>query len=572
MSDQLLQVLSRAPSPSRLIGWRAGVAVSEAEFRQRALRWRALFALHAGQHFALYLEDSIEFAAVLLAAWDARKTIWLSADTLTTSISALTLSVDGFIGAFPAECQPLLPDEALPLSEVSWNELDANLIGLVVHTSGSTGVAQAIPKKLAQLASEVATLEQLFGARLGQAEIIATVSHQHIYGLLFKLLWPLASGRALHAWSLQYPEQLVEVLACRRCVLISSPAHLKRLPTHLSWSGTPAAIFSSGGSLAAEVSQATAALLGSTPIEIFGSSETGGVAWRVRSDGEVWSVMPQVEWRIAADSLLELKSPHLLTADWLLTADCVQTVQTGGFLLQGRADRIVKIEEKRVSLQLVEHTLLSSPLVSEAKLLLCQEDQVHSQRQYLAAVLVLSATGQELLSAHGRLALNEALKQVLQHRVEAIAVPRKWRYVEQLPMDSQGKVTQVLLQNLFIATSPATLLHPACQVLQQEATRASLQVCWPKNSRYFSGHFPGFPILPGVAQVDWAIQIGRQLFSLPTNFTAIHALKFQHVILPDQPVELLLTLDVQKKSLNLSYSSAGRQHSSGRIMFTDSCG
>ena len=28
-------------------------------------------------------------------------------------------------------------------------------------------------------------------------DIVATVSHQHIYGLLFKVLWPLAAGRAI---------------------------------------------------------------------------------------------------------------------------------------------------------------------------------------------------------------------------------------------------------------------------------------------------------------------------------------------------------------------------------------
>jgi acyl-coenzyme A synthetase/AMP-(fatty) acid ligase len=38
----------------------------------------------------------------------------------------------------------------------------------------------------------------------------------------------------------------------------------------------------------------------------------------------------------------------------------------GGFVLAGRADRIVKIEEKRVSLSAIEQRLLASPLVREA--------------------------------------------------------------------------------------------------------------------------------------------------------------------------------------------------------------
>jgi hypothetical protein len=46
----------------------------------------------------------------------------------------------------------------------------------------------------------------LFGTPLGDAAIVATVSHQHIYGLLFKVLWPLSTGRAIHARSIAFPK------------------------------------------------------------------------------------------------------------------------------------------------------------------------------------------------------------------------------------------------------------------------------------------------------------------------------------------------------------------------------
>jgi 3-hydroxymyristoyl/3-hydroxydecanoyl-(acyl carrier protein) dehydratase len=34
----------------------------------------------------------------------------------------------------------------------------------------------------------------------------------------------------------------------------------------------------------------------------------------------------------------------------------------------------------------------------------------------------------------------------------------------------------------------------------------------PPTLEHFRGHFPGFPILPGVVQLDWAVRFGRLHF------------------------------------------------------------
>src|SRR4030095_13335117 len=105
---------------------------------------------------------------------------------------------------------------------------------LCLYLSKSEGpvVPKAIPKKLSQMSREVATLETRFGDLLGVADVMTTVSHQHIYGLLFNVLWPLVAGRAIHARSFLFPQELMAVLAERDGLLVSSPAHLKRLPGH----------------------------------------------------------------------------------------------------------------------------------------------------------------------------------------------------------------------------------------------------------------------------------------------------------------------------------------------------
>ena len=575
MSDRIenLYAAIAARPAGGVVGWRAGEGVTNQWFLARVQAWHALLRAQAGSDFALYLEDSIEFGAALLGAWHAGKTIWLSADTLEATCASLRASVDGFLGRFPDALQPLQPDAGVSaLSDLS-GALPGDMPALVVFTSGSTGAAQAIPKKLSQMASEVETLDVLFGAAAGRdAAVLATVSHQHIYGLLFKVLWPLSTGRAIHAMSITYPEELAPAIAAGPCVLIASPAHLKRLPDHLDWSGAARmlrSVFSSGGPLAPETAFAAGGLLGEIPVEVYGSSETGGVAWRQRSrcGDDSWLPFPTVDWRLGEDGTLEVRSPHLPDTDWLALADRAARIGEQRFLLLGRSDRIVKIEEKRISLSAMEATLLASGLAAEARVVLCEP--VAGERQRLAAIVVPTPEGQAVLDAGGKQALNARLRTVLATAVEAVALPRRWRYLDQMPVNAQGKTTLGALLALLDGDD-GVVGHrprfPQMRELEREAQRVLLEITAPASLLYFDGHFDVAPILPGVVQVDWAIHYGRQYFDLPAQFKGINALKFQQVIQPDNPVQLELLHDAVKGSLQFRYVSEAGQHASGRVM------
>lgn len=570
-SDPCVAVASR-PADT-VIGLRAGsVSLSHSAFMQRIGAWSHAFQHLPGRQLALYLNDSLEFAAALLAAWQCGKTVWLNADTLSSSCMAMAKSVDAFAGDFPAEFQPVQASTASVQIPVL-TRLDPDFPGLVVHTSGSTGQAQAVPKKISQLTSEVASLEEVFGARLGNAAVLATVSHQHIYGLLFRILWPLAAGRAIHADSLSFPEQLQQLAGQADCVLIASPAHLKRLPEHLDWQAARQhlrAVFSSGGPLTAEVAFSVGKLLGQVPLEVYGSSETGGIAWRQRKPGNIdtWQALPRVAWRIHQDDgLLEVRSPHLMQDAWLRLTDRGQMTEDGHLLLLGRSDRIVKIEEKRISLDAMEQALLNSELVSEVRILV--DEEVAGQRQKLTAFVVPTAQGHTLLATADKHAFNQRLRTLLSGVVDAIALPRRWRYLDQMPVNAQGKTTHAQLLALINENQDQRPRFPVVQIHEQEATRVVLELTVPASLFYFDGHFPIAPVLPGVVQVDWAILYARQYFDLPAIFISIHALKFQQVIRAETPVMLEMIHDLHKGSLQFRYFSDAGQHASGRILFTN---
>ena len=564
-----------------VIGRNAHGVVNKATFMQRLAAWHDLIQELPGKQVALYLDDSLEFAAALLAAWQHKKTVWLTADTLPVSCQALARSVDSFLGDFPAAYQPVSPtlEPGKPRLVPALVTPDPDFAALVVHTSGSTGQAQAIAKNMSQLNSEVASLEQVFSQRFADAEIIATVSHQHIYGLLFKILWPLAAGRIIHAHSLNFPEQLLAVLSRHNAVLIASPAHLKRLPEHLDWSACKQqvrAVFSSGGPLAAETAFAIGSMLGQVPIEVYGSSETGGIAWRQRQPAstEVWQALPAVNMRIAAqDGVLEVQSPHLPDSQWLRLADRAQMTENGKLLLLGRSDRIVKIEEKRISLDAIEQCLLASGLVSEVRVIV--DEEILGQRQRLSAFVVVNEQGRACLESEGKRALNQRLREHLSAVIEALAIPRRWRYLEQMPVNAQGKTTHAQLLALLdgeavageSVVSDARPRLPQRRLLEQSPQRVLFELIVPASLFYFDGHFAVAPILPGVVQVDWAIKFAREYFNLPPVFSAIHALKFQHVIHAETPVMLELLHDASKDSLQFRYFSDAGQHAGGRILF-----
>ena len=560
---------------AHLVGWRNQEAVSNARFKAEAAAWQSLLHAHEGCSFALYMQDSISFAAALFGAWQADKVIYLPSDTLNETCTNLANEVDGFIGEFEQAWQPLqLPDLAAipdgnPVLQTQ-QRLDGSSVALVVYTSGSTGKAQAIPKKLSQMSSEVATLEALFGARMAASEVVSTVSHQHIYGLLFKVLWPICAGRAIHARSAFFPEDLAAIAPPRPWLLLSSPAHLKRFPnnpvtlhnTYLQ------GIFSSGGPLLAEVAQGTQQLFGHCPIEIYGSSETGGIAWREQLPdvqlADSWQPMPQVEVRRHTEhACLEVRSPHLPDHDWLCMADRVEFVDQQRFYLRGRADRIVKLEEKRISLDQIEGLLQASPLVAEVRVMV---HAARAQRERIVVFLVPTNAGWTVLKEQGKLALNTQLRALLTDAIDSVALPRMWRYLEIMPANTQGKTTMAALAALLEEPGRAPPVLPEQTLVQRSETQVVLQLHVPEDLLYFQGHFPETPILPGIVQVNWAWELGRQYFDLPPHFLGMQALKFQCVILPGASVMMELEHDREKSALAFRLYFSGAQHASGRIL------
>lgn len=333
---------------------------------------------------------------------------------------------------------------------------------ITFFTSGSTGQHKPIVKQFSQLNCEVNVLINTFAVRLDASQLLlSTVSHQHIYGLLFKLFLPLKSGLAIVNDTFEYPEHISQLLAeelgkeltddnRQTALLISSPAHLKRLSLDNVLMANKAqlqGVFSSGGPLPFEIAKTLFKQLSQAPIEVFGSTETGGIAWRQCQDSSpsAWRVFPDISYRVMPETAqLVLTSPYINDANYV-TEDRVQRIDAQHFQMLGRADRTVKHEEKRINLDHMERCLQQHVLVNEVRVIVLDG----AKKQVLATVIELTEEGQILLNEQSKKSLNDSFKKHLLGEFERICLPKKWRYPAQMPFNSQGKLVIKELEKLF---------------------------------------------------------------------------------------------------------------------------
>ena len=525
---------------------------------EHALRLAGGLQQHNVQRIAVHLEDAAELAVALLGAWRAGVSVLLPADLQAQTRQRWDSQVDLWI----TQGSEL---EALYAEPLAAAQLDLDACQLSLCTSGSSGEPKRIDKSLRQIANEVQALEHLWGAELGEACIIASVAAQHIYGLLFRVLWPLCAGRRFVRKQLAFPEDMQRASREHASFAwVASPALLKRTSDNLDWLALSQVrrVFSSGGALPDEAAQSLHERLGQWPTEILGSSETGGIAWR-QGPG-LWQPFADVQLSQNEEGALLIASAYLPHGHLEHTADAARIEADGRFELLGRLDRIVKLEEKRISLPMLEQALVNHDWVAEARL-----GVIHENRASLGALLVLSASGLYALREHGRRALTHSLRQHLSQHCEALALPRRWRLLRQLPLTSQGKLPQAQVDALLLAPRPKLP-----QVLSQTETDGqwTLNLSIPPDLAFFSGHFPKTPVLPGVVQVDWALALGQQLLDLPPRFAGMEVLKFQQLVRPGDAIELTLRFDRERGKLHFAYRNATAPCASGRILLEAACG
>ncbi len=315
---------------------------------------------------------------------------------------------------------------------------------LRLFTGGSTGAPKMWTKTVRNLLAETAAIVDHYQVT-DRDRILATVNANHIYGLLYAVLTPLAARASVAADTPTFPAEIQA--AGRRSeatILVSVPAHYRAL------NGQPCDLpalrlaFSSAGTLAEEDALAFSARTGAPVAEIYGSTETGGIAARVRSRGERgFTALPAIAVRIEEGRLgvrSEYLSPELpRDADgFFLTGDRAGALPGGRFELLGRVDGVIKVGGRRVDLEAVRQSLARLPGVRDAVALALpveggREHQIVAVIEADARGFDPDASGLTSLPPHAR--------------------PRSVKVLPRIPMTPAGKYDRKAIAALFQRTS-----------------------------------------------------------------------------------------------------------------------
>ena len=559
-----------------------GASYAASDFRTRTAMYRSQISNMDERRWGLHVDDVFEFGSALFALLAEQREVVVLPHAQSGLLDELAEDVDRWLLTESRKdmARVMTPSDLPSATAARADSWPAQIeTPLYFYTSGSTGEGKLIRKTLDQLADEVRVLEQLWGEKAGPSVVFSTVSHQHIYGFLFRFLWPLLAEKPFWTQNLLFPDALQAHMAMHaQAVVVSCPAHLQRMPDLFDpdiLQEHCRVIFSSGGLLPTEHAHRMENMWKEPPVEVFGSTETGGVAHRqqwIHTPDTPWTPLPDVELRTeGTEGQLSVRSPFVSSdctdnAGWFAMGDKVAIRPDGTFDLKGRVDRIAKIEQKRVSLNAIEQRLGEHPSVSSCAVLIVP-GQGEYVRTFLGAVLVLTEEGTRFYEANTKLALTQQLKEHLLAHFEPVTLPRRWLVVEALPADAQGKRTEADLLKLFANQQNQQDVRLPDVLEQQVAHDAILLRCRvPEQLCYFDGHFIDQPIVPGVVQMQWAMYYAGQHFGVVTDAREMQAIKFHNVMFPNDEFDLNLSHDREAHRVTFCLSRGEKAYSSGRVV------
>jgi acyl-coenzyme A synthetase/AMP-(fatty) acid ligase/3-hydroxymyristoyl/3-hydroxydecanoyl-(acyl carrier protein) dehydratase len=481
---------------------------------------------------AIFTDSAFDCVRRIAAAIDMQRGVVLMPDGQTATVESM----------IDAGCS-VWTDDASDVSERAEHQFQRT-DGVYFATSGSTGDAKFIFKSFSQLEAEVECLIESLPDPIGC--VGGTASHQHIYGFLFRVLIPLVKNRPFAEYRWSYPEQIEGAVKMRSdWLVIATPAHLQRLGNLSLREGEVALVVSSGAPLMKNTALEAKAKFQSDVLEVFGSTETGGIALRSQSAGEhSWRLLAPVVYHSDTNSI---ESP------WCgrqVLSDQLSFQKDGSFSLGPRTDRIAKVGGKRVSLAKIETVLESQANVDRARVFAIDDSRIGA---------LVKITSDDDISSYVEQARNVTtrLKTSLLNDFEATVTPKVWRVVTEMPSDARGKLSTKLWRPLLSLDNRCPKIL-SLRFIDDHCLEMTLG--FSPRLPWFQGHFPSQPIFPGVA-TSWVVDyVIRSFFNETAPLASWDAAKFSSSISPNDLAVL-----------TINYHPAKRQYAYKLVRDEDTC-
>jgi len=405
---------------------------------ERGQFWADVTALAAHLPDRPYLfnlcENRYLFCICLLAAAVRRQICLLPP---SGQIAVIEEMVSDYPGAYLATEKPLQSSidafqVSPPIASASASPpaFDWDSPSVIAFTSGSTGRPKPCHHNLKTFAISANMAIQALGLSEQRYLMVSTTPPQHMYGLETSVFWPLFSNLILYDERPFFPEDIRLTIAGTPypAILTTTPTHLRSLVKAEGCWDNLAGIISATDTLSERLANETAAALGQAPVEIYGSTETLSFACRRPQLDDLWQLYPGARL-YRQDNETWLDSPHLTTA--LALPDRLEIRTEGRFDILGRHQDMIKIGGKRSSLSELNRRLQDIKGVDDGFCFLQAGDAGR-----LAAVVVSRLDRQ-------------TIRQGLQAYLDEVFLPRKIYFVDSIPRNAAGKLTQTAQDKLI---------------------------------------------------------------------------------------------------------------------------
>lgn len=306
---------------------------------------------------------------------------------------------------------------------------------LLFFTSGSSGFPVGAFKTRENLTKEVSVLKELV-TRKEIKKVVVTVPFVHIYGVLAGLLLPMSLGDVKLVVKEDFlPYELIEEAKDGKTLVITTPVFIKALGKLSESVDLSSDIFiSSTGPLSVEDAEVFEGIYGATLMQLFGSTETGGIAYKL-SKSTKWIPLKYADVK-TYDERLGVSSPFI--SKYLLdgsikelaqpfkTEDIIE-IDAEGFTLLGRSNKIIKIAGKRISALAIEALLEKIEGVERAVVELVYKKELLRSEQ----ILITLQSKEELKKSY--------IKEKISECYGVLTIPFKVIYVEEIKLSAMGK-------------------------------------------------------------------------------------------------------------------------------------
>ena len=565
MFNQINDFFNCNSDENRIVFYNHESGVSFAQYKNDVAKYANYFSGLSDKEIVVYIPDNLYlfygcFMALLQANKDIILPALLTAENAKTLIeSSHTLLTDKFNSLDGFNIIDLKCDD-----DANWEFKDVNNGWINFFTSGSTGTPKRIRKQFKMLVAEVAFHCENQKYLIDEKTImISSVAPYHMYGLLWRFLFPLASGIRADLDIVFTPEELQHKQSIYDNILFATtPSFLDgitRYQNQYTFQNNCIGIYSSGSLLDTKTSQSAYNMFGVSPFEIFGSTETGGVASRQQINGQNWDIFAPVKVELTENQELLITSDFSCKNPYLMS-DMVQMVNERQFLLRGRSDRMVKIAEERVSLPEMEEKLCNYEFIEKSYVSTLNKND----RTIICAMITLTDTGKRDIIQYGRHNFIFNLKQHLLKYFPNVVLPKKIRIVNDIPVNTQGKYIKADIATAF----ESNVAEPIMQNVIKTNSEFIADMVFLGDSAYFTGHFVGCPVLPGVIQIHFVIYFIKKYFHITPNDYHILKLKFSNLILPNTMIHFELKR-ISENEFEFSYSDEKNKYSNGKILIKD---